>query len=178
MKIFYINIDEYFKTLPGAKSHALLKTFGKNFKSEKRQKEYAISRFLLKYIPEKIYGLNELEIGIKNKKPYFTKCDLNFSITHSKNIVAVAFSEHPVGLDVEFIRKRNFKPILERLGIKTQGVDLEQFYHYWTEYEAKVKLQQDAKFCYSEKLSEEYILTVCSSAFDDIVEIEKVIKLQ
>ena len=174
MKIFYINIDEYFKTQPLQKSHALIKTFEKDFKSEKRRKEYAISRFLLKYIPEKIYGLNNLEIGIKNKKPYFTNCELNFSITHSQNIVAVAFSKHPVGLDVEFIKKRNFKPVLERLGINAQGLDLEQFYHYWTEYEAKVKLQQDAKFCYTCKLAKEYILTVCSSAFNDIIEIEKV----
>ena len=178
MKIFYINYEKYFVTLPPKKIHHLLQTFAQNFKSLKRQKEYAISRFLLKYIPEKIYGLNNLEIGIKNKKPYFVNCKLNFSITHSRDIVAIAFSDNPIGLDIEFIKKRNFEPILERLGRKSQGVDLEKFYQYWTEYEAKIKLQQEAKFCYTEKLSEEYILTVCSGAFDEIVEIEEVTDFQ
>lgn len=174
MKIFYINSKNYFIKEPPEKIQTLLQTFHLNFKSEKRQKEYILSRLLLKYIPEKIYGLKNLETGMKNGKPFFTNCNLHFSITHSRDIVAVAFSDNPVGLDIEFIKKRNFKPILERLGIGHQGIDLEKFYHIWTEYEAEIKLQQDAKFCYTGKLSDEYILTVCSDIAYDIVEIEEV----
>ena len=68
--------------------------------SEKRKKEYLVSRLLLKDIAPKTkitynkYGAPKLENG------------KHISISHSKNLVAIIFSKQKVGLDIEKISEK------------------------------------------------------------------------
>ena len=71
-----------------------------DFYNEKREKEYLVSRLLLKEIAPKTkitynkYGAPGLEKG------------KHISISHSKNLVAIIFSKHKVGLDIEKISEK------------------------------------------------------------------------
>ena len=77
-------------------------------------------------------------------KPYFKNSNLQFSISHSENIVLVAFDNNPVGADIEIMKDRNFKDIFARYNIK-ENATKELFYTFWTEFEAKLKLQETPK---------------------------------
>ena len=53
------------------------------------------------------YGFSADEGMIKktaNGKPFIENCPINFSITHSKGNIAVAFSESELGVDEEVIK--------------------------------------------------------------------------
>ena len=71
-----------------------------DFYNEKREKEYLVSRLLLKEIAPKTkitynkYGAPGLENG------------KHISISHSKNLVAIIFSKQKVGLDIEKISEK------------------------------------------------------------------------
>jgi 4'-phosphopantetheinyl transferase len=78
-----------------------------------------------------------------NSKP---KCDFfNFSISHSKDLVAVALSKKEIGIDIEFEKKdRNFDLIKEKnfnLEEKPQN-----FYKVWTKKEAIFKSLDKTSF--------------------------------
>ncbi len=77
-------------------------------------------------------------------KPYFKDLSgAHFNITHSNLLVAVAFSDMPVGIDAEYIRKYNgsvaerFFTTAEREKIKTNR----DFFSIWTKKEAYIKCQ-------------------------------------
>ena len=59
-------------------------------KTEKRFYEYTIGRYIVKNTAEKFYNTADTSICINdNGKPEFSNADLNFSISHSKDIVMV-----------------------------------------------------------------------------------------
>ena len=73
----------------------------KNIKNERKKRQFAFSRFLLRYaLNENGY---EKEKIIKNKygKPYFASGFPYFNISHSENAVCVALSEREIGIDVQ-----------------------------------------------------------------------------
>lgn len=64
--------------------------------------------------------------------------ELFVSISHSRNAVAAAVSNRPVGIDIEYIR-----PVSERLQkrvCKTLPESEAEFFRFWTEKEAYLKL--------------------------------------
>ena len=163
MEIFYLNLKTFINALPAQEVETLLTTYGRHFSSKKRRVEYALGRYLVKNIAKKFYDLENVEIGVKNNKPFFLNQDLNFSISHSKDIVLVAFSKHLIGADVEFMRKRDFCSILARLNIVEENPTCENFYKHWTAYEAKIKLQDVTQQIYTYKILPEYMLTLCTN---------------
>ncbi len=106
------------------------------------------------------------EIG---KKPYFSSHpDIHFSISHSKNIWAAAFSCNEVGLDIQYpnnnvnhdkVAKRYFHP--NEYKKYTEG---ESFYSVWTRKEAVCKMFGfgiDSRFSRIDTYSDNY----CTSPF-------------
>lgn len=160
MKIYYIDINEFLKKY----DRVFLQLFSDNkfFKSEKRFLEYTIGRFLVKTVGEKIYNLTDTEICIKDNKPVFKTNLLKFSISHSKNIVMAAFDETDCGLDIEEIKPRSLEALSKRY--EKDFKTLEDFYKFWTEYEAEIKLQQKTQGKYSCVFQNDYMLTVVSAS--------------
>ena len=89
----------------------------------------------------------------KAGKPYFKNHrDIYFSISHSKNIVGVAFSDKEVGLDIQVVRDIN-ENIFDRVLSKSEisevfkgneendlsKPNLEKFFEYWVIKEAILK---------------------------------------
>ena len=74
-----------------------------NISNEVRKKERIISRFLLETLVGKKVEVKYADSG----KPF---CDgVHFSISHTKNFVAVIVSNKPVGVDIEYKSDRIFR---------------------------------------------------------------------
>ncbi len=161
MKIFYLDINEYSVDID------FLKSFGdRKFLSEKKEIQHCYGRFLVKTAAKEFFMLNDTEIVIVNKKPRFKNSELHFSISHSNNIVMAAFDENPVGLDIEFMKERNFKEIFERYNYKGKNISKELFYKFWTEYEADIKLQGSPKTKITFPFKDNFMVTVAGN-FDE-----------
>jgi len=86
----------------------------------------------------------------KSGKPFFENIeDLHFNISHSGSEVAIAFSAHPVGFDMEVLdRKRNSLAIAERFFTAEESREVKMagdsanklFARIWTAKEAMLKL--------------------------------------
>ncbi len=128
-------------------------------------------RVLLERAAREHYGLTDTRVELHKKKPQFVASDLCFSISHSKDLVAVCFDKNPVGFDIENITLlRNLGGLAKRYGLKTG--DPIEFYKFWCGYEAKFKLGQDALFVKSFHISDDYMAAVAS-----MTEIESELKI-
>lgn len=145
MKIFYTKIDEILNT----KGEKFLLDFNndKTYTSQKRLYEHCAGRFLVKYVCEEFYDIPDAQIIVKNKKPYLKNNEIYFSISHCQNIVITAFSDCPCSIDLEKIKPVKLAKMSERYHQKFDN--LEDFYKFWTTYEAKIKLQakEFGQFC-------------------------------
>lgn len=93
--------------------------------------------------------LDQIEIVLdKNGKPVFKDKSLkiHFNISHSHNLVVVAVSDHPIGIDVQKFSKPNHK-IIKRYFNAYQQTMLKQtinqtalYTKYWTVFESELKL--------------------------------------
>lgn len=160
MKIYYISSEDFFKT----RSTEFLRTYsdGREFKSLKRFTEYTIGRYLVKTAGEKIFNLSDTDIIVKDSKPEFKSGGLKFSITHSGKYIAAAFDEHECGLDMEEMKGRNLTALSKRY--EREFNTPEDFYKFWTEYEAQIKLHGKVRDKFSAVFKNKYMLTVVSSA--------------
>lgn len=161
MEIFYLKKSEFLKSV----DRASLEDFsdGREYSSEEKYFEHLCGLFLVKFIAKHFYEINDVEIEIRNKKPFFKNSELFFSISHSKDIVAVAFNSSNVGIDVEIIQNRpNYEAILERYGKMIENPSLEDFYKFWTLHEAEIKLGTGVKSVFSSKIENDYMLTCVS----------------
>lgn len=147
VKIYYLN-SETFKT-----DGLLSFSEGREFKSEKRLRQFCLGRFLIKHVLCSDYGVEAPEIGIKNEKPYLVNGDVYFSLSHSKNIVMAAFAPFEVGLDIEYMKGRDFDAIYRYLERKSERPDPDNFYRFWTKYEAEIKLQSEPVSWFCTKLT-------------------------
>ena len=71
----------------------------------------------------------------------------------------------PLGLDLEYMKDRDFKSLLERYNINSDSKDI--FYQFWTEYEASIKIQAETKQKLCFKLKDDYMLSLFSSNPDE-----------
>ena len=105
-------------------------------------------------------------------KPYFASRDLFFSISHAKDTVAVALSDTPVGIDIEFIdgrrdilslSRRFFAPD-EHNAISESNSPLDDFFALWTKKEALAKITGEglAAICRADGLDESYSFSLFS----------------
>ncbi|MDR1327287.1 MAG: hypothetical protein LBJ74_02640 [Heliobacteriaceae bacterium] len=113
-----------------------MKIFLSGIESKAEQSE--AGRALTIKTAREIFGLENPEIEVVNKKPRFVNSDLHFSISHSEKLVAVCFDSEPTGFDIEFMKERDFEKLAKRYNIPAEK---EAFYRFWTAHEAKIKLQ-------------------------------------
>lgn len=162
MDIFYLKKSEFLENI----DYKTLKTFSDNreFNSKEKEEEHLLGLFLTKFIAKHIYDIQNTEIEIINKKPFFKNEKLYFSISHSKDIVLVVFNNSNIGADIEYMENgKNFKLIMNRYGIKTSNPTAKEFYRFWTEHEAEIKLgNNNIKSLFSEILEDNYMLTCVS----------------
>lgn len=144
----------------------------KEFKSEKRKLQFCLGRFLTEKVLNS-KGIKNVEFSIKNNKPYVENSPVYFSISHSKNIILAAFANCEIGADIEFMKKRNFKEIFEHFKYNTNDLSKENFYRFWTQYEAKIKLQQGPVSMYTQTFSDDFMLSVCTVQPAEITKIEE-----
>lgn len=99
-------------------------------------------------------------------KPYFAELDLFFSISHAEDTVAVALSDSPVGIDVEFIdtkrdtaslSRRFFAPE-EHKSISESTCPEDAFFALWTKKEALSKISGKglSSICRADTLASDY----------------------
>ncbi len=157
MDLIYLNTDNY------------------NFN---KPKLHNAGRYIVEYMAKNIYNISNSELEIINKKPKFKFSDINFSISHSKNIAAVCFASSPVGFDIEKIQVRDFTLISKRMNFKTVENTLDEFYRNWTEYEATYKLQLPSKVIYTSKLTDDYVFSIALPIETDIKKELNIIELQ
>ena len=159
MKIFYAELEEN-------KTENISRAELKALQSD-------IGRKIVKYVSKNIYNIADTTLIEENSKPKFLNSDVQFSISHSNKIVAVAFDNFPVGLDVEYMKERDFKRLSGHYGIN--ATDKIGFYKQWTQLEAKIKIQADIKNTYTDIFEENYMLTAASSSPNDlIIEFKKI----
>lgn len=166
MKIFYVDSAKY------EIEKNILKSFLKDrkFTSVEKETQHCYGRFLLKKIAKEIFKIENTELEIVNKKPRFKFSNINFSISHSENIILIAFDENPIGIDIEFMKERNFKELFARYNYKGKNISKELFYKFWTEYEAGIKLQGTPKTKINFPLLETFMVTAVGN-FDENYEI-------
>lgn len=165
MKIFYIKKDKFLNNI---KIEDLKKfSDGKVYKSNDKYLEHLCGLYLAKNVAKKFYGISNPEIEIRNFKPFFKDNNLYFSISHSANIVAVAFHNENIGFDIEQCKtSRDYKKILERFNIKKENPTKEDFYKFWTLHEAGIKLGTNYVSSFTMPLTDDYILSCVS---DEII---------
>ena len=105
-EFFFWNIKENCNELSEliADHGVLLAESIRRFKSTIRQKEWLAVRVLLQQTPYK--NINIIYNG--NGKPYLADSSKYISISHTREYVAIAVSDQPIGVDVEIISRNAF----------------------------------------------------------------------
>ena len=92
--------DIYLFFFDEGKDKSALSDFAKEFVLKKTQEKFNIPIDRIEYCKT------------ENGKPYIKNYpDYHFNISHSNGAVAIAFSDYPVGVDIEKIRKADMKRI-------------------------------------------------------------------
>ena len=124
----------------------------RKMKSEVAQKEFKAMRKAVRYLASSYLSLPPEDLMFEkgcHGKPYVVGVpDFSFSLTHSKEVLLLAFSRHFVGLDLEAIRPVNIMAIAARyftleelslLKLLTQEEREQQFFQLWVAKEAALK---------------------------------------
>ena len=134
MDIFIIDI----KNIDKVKLETLEKFQKRNFSNEEKRKIHCFAYLLVDKFLDEIYGIKSREVVFDDGKPVLIDGGKHFSISHSGDLIALAFSDTNCGVDIEKIKLREFKSIAERM--KFEANTLGEFYEEWTKYEALYKL--------------------------------------
>ena len=129
---------------------------------------------------------SELEFGFnENGKPYLkSHPDFHFNISHSKEKLAVAISDTPIGIDIEKLREPDFrvaKRFFTEREIGYVGNNPNRFFEIWTKKEAYLKFKgtglkfplsdfdvtKNTKIITFEK--EGFLISLCSEESDFII---------
>ena len=147
MKIYYIKLnDEDVKGLT---------------RREIKQLQSKLGKRIVDFIGEKIFNIENRSLIINNNKPEFEYSDIQFNISHSNRIIIAAFDDYPLGIDVEYMKERDFKKLAKHYSINTS--DKTEFYKKWTQLEAEIKIQSEIRQTFSTKFENDYMLTITSS---------------
>ncbi len=158
MEIFYIKKSEFLQKID-LKSLDKFED-GRKFLMPEKRIEHLLGIFLVKFIGRNFFKLSDTTIEIKDKKPYFKLGKIHFSISHSKDIVLAAFETSNIGVDVEYMKERDFNSLIARFDNSIQNPTKEDFYRFWTREEAQIKLNSEIKSICSTILEQDYILTL------------------
>ena len=140
----------------------------KNFSNIKKRKQHCLSYLMLDRILKEVYKISDRTIEFINKKPTLKNKSKFFSMSHSRNFIALAFSDSDCGIDIEQIKNRPYKKIAGRM--KFDCKSLEEFYYAWTKYEAEYKLNNTTKSI-KQFQYENYAITAVSNNIQENFEI-------
>lgn len=156
-----------------------------------RDKDNCLAAYLIFLVGLKEYGIHNTDIALtENGKPYLKSNEICFNISHCSQGVAVAFSQTPVGIDVQEIEPVS-DGVMKRIFTQNEIESVktaEDFTTVWTLKESVVKCkgevladmekysfeQRSEKFeKYGKRFSvfrhKNIILSVCSDKqYDDI----------
>ena len=134
MDIFIINVYG----ADNVKSELLEEFRHKEFKNKSKEKVHCFSYLMTDRILKEVYNIEQRETEFVNGKPYLKSREKFFSISHSGEYIALAFSDNDCGVDIEQIKNRDYVSIAERM--KLNVTNQKEFYSEWTKYEAEYKL--------------------------------------
>lgn len=139
----------------------------------KRKKQSFFVWKLLEHVLIK-NGFSNLQFSEDDGK-WKTDCkNLNFSLSHSENIVCVAISDSSVGVDVEKISDKVKRVLLKKQNsFDYSNLDSETFTKIWCEKESEFKRGKSgifSSFKILDKINNDYVLTVCASEGVDSLE--------
>lgn len=138
----------------------LLKSFQKReITDPAKWNAHCLSYLMVDRILREVYKIEDREIVFDGKKPVMKSGAKHFSISHSGEFIALAFSDSNCGIDIEQIKPREFEKISQRMGF--QAATLGEFYDCWTRYEAGYKLSVPSQKTKTFKL-EGYSLSAAS----------------
>lgn len=140
MEIFIIEISNAEKV----KEETLRQFQKKEISDETKWKTHCLSYLLVDKFLEEVYGIESREIVFDEGKPILIDGGKHFSISHSEDLIAIAFSNSNCGVDIEKIKLREFAKISERMGFEAET--LGEFYQEWTKYEALYKLGKNIEY--------------------------------
>ncbi|MBQ8860397.1 MAG: 4'-phosphopantetheinyl transferase superfamily protein [Ruminococcus sp.] len=147
-----------------------------NFRFENDKKRTVAGEMLSRKVIAEHLSIDESSIVFskcENGKPYAKELDIEFSISHSGDIVVCAISDKPIGIDVEKIRPINLrvakricdeKEFLYIFSHKPDETDfsytedegiLTRFFELWTKKEAYAKCSGkglSAGLCFTPKI--------------------------
>lgn len=133
----------------------------KKISDDNKYYEHCFAYYTLDNILNNKYYIQERTVEFLNSKPHLKNKQKCFSLSHSKGILALAFSDSECGIDIEKIQSRNFRSIAERMKLKNCNT-LKDFYKAWTKYEAEYKLGFLPKSLQTFEYKD-YIITACSA---------------
>jgi 4'-phosphopantetheinyl transferase len=124
------------------------------------RKKFLCGRFLIKSQLGKVLDLHPSQITLQttsNGRPELNFPNnsakiISFNLSHSQDLLALAISNNQVGIDVEFIKNRNFLQIAEfffdpdevkALNEINSSGRAEFFYRLWTQKESFIKCNDD-----------------------------------
>ena len=144
----------------------LLKEFQKKeISNYEKWKTHCFSYLMVDRILREVYKIEAREIIFDNNKPVLKSREKYFSVSHSGEYVALGFADNNCGIDIEVINdKKNWRAISERMKFSSKSI--EEFYKYWTEYEANYKLGSKYQSIYQTQI-ENYYLTAMSENADE-----------
>lgn len=116
----------------------------KDISDENKWKIHCLSYLLVDKFLEEVYGVESREIVFEDGKPMLIDGGKYFSISHSEDLIAIAFSDTNCGVDIEKVKLREFTKISERMGFEAET--LGEFYQEWTKYEALYKLGKNIEY--------------------------------
>ena len=138
----------------------LLKEFQKKeISNSQKWNEHCLSYLMVDRILRDFYQIENREVVFNGNKHFLKTREKFFSISHSNDFIALAFSDYDCGIDIEEIKLREFETISKRMGFKCET--LEDFYNEWTKYEAEYKLGKPAQKFKKFRL-EDYVVTASS----------------
>ncbi|MFP7486339.1 4'-phosphopantetheinyl transferase superfamily protein [Priestia filamentosa] len=153
MEIFLINIDEIsaneFKKMQDSIEETILKEISAIKVKQERNRRIASSYFLKVLLRDKLnIPFERIEIAENQygKKKCLNDVNLHFNISHSGKWVAIAFSNYPVGIDIEEMLEIEFKEVIPFFTYEEQAYlnSLKEdkkfsFYRMWTAKESYMK---------------------------------------
>ena len=104
-----------------------------------KKSQHKASREILSKILNDFYNVSA-PILEDNGKPYLENSEIFFSISHSDKLLTLAFDHKPIGIDIEYLKKRNFVKILNHYNAyNLKSITDIEFYKTWTTLEAEFK---------------------------------------
>jgi len=138
LDITNLGLEKYLKKLP----RNFLDQVNK-YKEDNQRRRSFFSWYLLylKFLERKINAFNLKVEFNENGKPLIE--GINFNISHSHNLVAVAISSHEVGIDLELVEEKDNEKIAKKIMNEEEYQkylkNKEYFYKVWTKKEAYLK---------------------------------------